>query len=275
MFSLATLRRAVAGTEAHLPILASGAVAFAGQMTFARVVLAWPFLGQVLYAAGVELFGYGMARLAARVRREGDKGVVAMSSAWLFSLYAGVCNYWHNSPSWGPTPGAVSLGVASVAGLAAFFVHERYAVRRERRKLGVVAPAPYVAVTDGPSAPVVVEAPYTPAEVRTAAAVADAVAASYALNELRMMDNHAAQGHDHLPPSKAVAATVAAPSAPVAATSRVSDGPSRSELARCYLDEQRIAGRLHEVDGPEVMRETGLGQSRAREVLRQYRRAAA
>jgi hypothetical protein len=121
---LAALRRSVAATEAHLPILASGAVAFAGQMTFARLVLDWPFLGQMLYAAGIELFSYGMARLAARVRREGDRGVVAMTATWLFGLYAGACNYWHTSPSWAPTPGAVTLGVASVAGLAAFFVHE-------------------------------------------------------------------------------------------------------------------------------------------------------
>lgn len=136
---------AVARGEAHLPILAASAVAFAGQMGFAAEVLLWGFLGQVLYAAGLETLAYSMARLASRVRRAGEKGGVALAATWGFAIFAATCNYWHHSPTWAPTPAAVAFGVLSLAGVAAFLVHDRYAVREARRMLD--APSPDVAET--------------------------------------------------------------------------------------------------------------------------------
>jgi hypothetical protein len=79
-----------------------------------------------------------------------------------------------------------------------------------------------------------------------------------------------------VPPAKYVAVADAPPVTVVNAdAARAVDAPSRSALARIYLDEQRIAGRLADVTGPELQRESGLAQSHARTVLREYRRAIA
>jgi hypothetical protein len=216
--------------EAHLPIVASGAVAFIGQMHFARLVLGWPFLGQVLYASAVELFGYGMARLSARVRREGERAAAAIAAAVLFATYAGACNYWHASPSWSPTPTSVSLGVASVAGLAAFYVHEHYAVARVRRTVA----------TD----PAFVDVPLL--------AVVPAVTEADA-------------------PSRDDATQFDATDGGLSPHRRRTDGPTKTDLARSYLQTQKEAGRLDAVDGPELVRETGVSASYARQLIQRFR----
>ncbi|GAA2812565.1 hypothetical protein [Saccharopolyspora taberi] len=241
---------ATATVEAHLPILAAAGIAFSGQMGFAADVLKYGFVGQVLYAVGVETLSYSMARLWSRARRRNQRGRLALSVTWLFALYAAGTNYWNHSRDLTPSPTAVAFGVLSVAGVAAYLVHERYRIRqhiRDRRRTVTSAVAertPRPHTNDGTSQPptppqivVTVLPPRTPARLTLPA--------------------NADEGPSHLP-----VLTDAQDDAKLTAT----------EKARRWLDKQvTVHNRdLGTIKATEVAEASGL-KSHAREVLRKYK----
>lgn len=77
------------------PICFPMAVAWIGQMQYARTVMGWPLAGAVVFAAGFELSTVYVARLDWKARGEGDNSVAFRAATWMFAVLAATMNYWH------------------------------------------------------------------------------------------------------------------------------------------------------------------------------------
>jgi hypothetical protein len=100
------------------PIIFPMAVAWVGQIQFARDVMGWPLAGALVFAAGFEMSTAYVARLDWKARADGDSTALFRLATWLFAGSAAAMNYWHAAdPGFRPNGVAVSYGVMSLAGV--------------------------------------------------------------------------------------------------------------------------------------------------------------
>lgn len=100
------------------PIVFPMAVAWVGQIQFARDVMGWPLAGALVFAAGFEMSTAYVARLDWKARADGDNTALFRVATWLFATGAAAMNYWHAAdPGFRPNGVAVSYGVMSLAGV--------------------------------------------------------------------------------------------------------------------------------------------------------------
>lgn len=118
------------------PIAAPMAVAWIGQIGFARETLHWPLLGGIVFAAAWEATTAFTGWMYHQARDDGDAGTIFRIATWVFAGSAGLMNYWHALPKGGsleePTPKAVSFGAMSLTGIALW---ELYTLLIHRKKL--------------------------------------------------------------------------------------------------------------------------------------------
>jgi hypothetical protein len=100
------------------PIIFPMAVAWVGQIQFARDVMGWPLAGALVFAAGFEMSTAYVARLDWKACADGDNTALFRLATWLFAGSAAAMNYWHAAdPGLRPNGVAVSYGVMSLAGV--------------------------------------------------------------------------------------------------------------------------------------------------------------
>jgi hypothetical protein len=123
------------------PILFPMAVAWIGQIQYARTVLGWPLPGAVVFAAGFELSTVYVARLDWKARGQGDHGLVFRAATWMFAALAATMNYWHAAgPGLRPNGEAVSYGAMSLAGVVLWELLSTYRHRSRLRAAGTLPP---------------------------------------------------------------------------------------------------------------------------------------
>jgi hypothetical protein len=123
------------------PICFPMAVAWIGQMQYARTVMGWPLAGAVVFAAGFELSTVYVARLDWKARGEGDNSVIFRAATWMFAALAATMNYWHAAdPGLGPNGEAVSYGAMSLAGIVLWELLSTYRHRARLRTAGILPP---------------------------------------------------------------------------------------------------------------------------------------
>lgn len=126
------------------PILAPMAVAWVGQIGFARGTLAWPLVGAFVFAASWELTTAFSGWMYHQARQAGDRGSVFRAATWLFAASAGAMNYWHaldGGPVTDPTPKAVAYGAMSLVGIALWELYASLIHRQGLRSRGALPPA--------------------------------------------------------------------------------------------------------------------------------------
>ena len=123
------------------PILFPMAVAWIGQMQYARTIMGWPLAGAIVFAAGFELSTVYVARLDWKARGEGDSSIVFRAATWMFAALAATMNYWHAAdPGFRPNGEAVSYGAMSVAGIMLWELLSTYRHRSKLRAAGKLPP---------------------------------------------------------------------------------------------------------------------------------------
>jgi hypothetical protein len=123
------------------PILFPMAVAWIGQIQYARTIMGWPLPGAVVFAAGFELSTVYVARLDWKARGQGDHGLVFRAATWMFAALAASMNYWHAAgPGLSPTGEAVSYGAMSLAGVVLWELLSSYRHRSRLRSAGTLPP---------------------------------------------------------------------------------------------------------------------------------------
>jgi hypothetical protein len=123
------------------PILFPMAVAWIGQIQYARTIMGWPLPGAVIFAAGFELSTVYVARLDWKARGEGDHGLVFRAATWVFAALAATMNYWHAAdPGLRPNGEAVSYGAMSLAGVVLWELLSTYRHRSRLRAAGTLPP---------------------------------------------------------------------------------------------------------------------------------------
>jgi len=123
------------------PILFPMAVAWIGQIQYARTIMGWPLPGAVVFAAGFELSTVYVARLDWKARGEGDHGLVFRAATWMFAALAATMNYWHAAgPGLRPNGEAVSYGAMSLAGVVLWELLSTYRHRSRLRAAGTLPP---------------------------------------------------------------------------------------------------------------------------------------
>jgi hypothetical protein len=123
------------------PILFPMAVAWIGQIQYARTIMGWPLPGAVVFAAGFELSTVYVARLDWKARGEGDHGLVFRAATWVFAALAATMNYWHAAgPGLRPNGEAVSYGAMSLAGVVLWELLSTYRHRSRLRAAGTLPP---------------------------------------------------------------------------------------------------------------------------------------
>jgi uncharacterized protein (DUF2062 family) len=126
------------------PISAPMAVAWVGQILFARNTLGWPLAAAVVFAASWELTTAFAGWMYHQARQSGDRGTIFRAATWLFAVSAGAMNYWHaldGHPLTSPTPKAVSYGAMSLVGIGLWELYASLIHRRELRARGML-PSP-------------------------------------------------------------------------------------------------------------------------------------
>jgi hypothetical protein len=123
------------------PILFPMAVAWIGQIQYARTIMGWPLPGAVVFAAGFELSTVYVARLDWKARGQGDHGLVFRAATWMFAGLAASMNYWHAAgPGLSPNGEAVSYGAMSLAGVVLWELLSSYRHRSRLRAAGTLPP---------------------------------------------------------------------------------------------------------------------------------------
>jgi hypothetical protein len=123
------------------PICFPMAVAWIGQIQYARTVMGWPLPGAVVFAAGFELSTVYVARLDWKARGEGDNSLVFRAATWMFAALAATMNYWHAAdPGLRPNGEAVSYGAMSIAGIMLWELLSTYRHRTRLRAAGILPP---------------------------------------------------------------------------------------------------------------------------------------
>jgi hypothetical protein len=123
------------------PILFPMAVAWIGQMQYARTIMGWPLAGAIVFAAGFELSTVYVARLDWKARGEGDNSIVFRAATWMFAALAATMNYWHAAePGFRPNGEAVSYGAMSIAGIMLWELLSTYRHRSKLRAAGKLPP---------------------------------------------------------------------------------------------------------------------------------------
>jgi hypothetical protein len=117
------------------------AVAWIGQIQYARTVMGWPLPGAVVFAAGFELSTVYVARLDWKARGEGDNSLVFRAATWMFAALAATMNYWHAAePGLRPNGEAVSYGAMSIAGIMLWELLSTFRHRGRLRAAGILPP---------------------------------------------------------------------------------------------------------------------------------------
>jgi hypothetical protein len=123
------------------PICFPMAVAWIGQIQYARTVMGWPLPGAVVFAAGFELSTVYVARLDWKARGEGDNSLVFRAATWMFAGLAATMNYWHAAePGLRPNGEAVSYGAMSIAGIMLWELLSTFQHRIRLRAAGILPP---------------------------------------------------------------------------------------------------------------------------------------
>ncbi len=123
------------------PIVFPMAVAWVGQIQFARDVMGWPLAGAVVFAAGFELSTAYVARLDWLARAGGDNTALFRIATWLFAAGAAVMNYWHAAdPGFHPNGEAVSYSTMSITGVILWELLSIYRHRGILRAEGKLPP---------------------------------------------------------------------------------------------------------------------------------------
>jgi hypothetical protein len=123
------------------PICFPMAVAWIGQIQYARTVMGWPLPGAVVFAAGFELSTVYVARLDWKARGEGDNSLVFRAATWMFATLAATMNYWHAAdPGLRPNGEAVSYGAMSIAGILLWELLSTFRHRGRLAAAGILPP---------------------------------------------------------------------------------------------------------------------------------------
>jgi hypothetical protein len=126
------------------PITAPMAVAWVGQIQFAKDTLKWLLLGAIVFAAAWELTTAFAGWMYHQARQAGDAGTVYRAATWIFASSAGAMNYWHaldGAKVTDPTPKAVSYGAMSLVGIALWELYASLVHRQALRAEGKLPPA--------------------------------------------------------------------------------------------------------------------------------------
>lgn len=121
------------------PITAPMAVAWTGQIGFATSVLAWPFVGGVLYAAAYELTTVFCGWLYHEARKDGDGGIPYRLAMWAFAFGAAAQQWWHYlNPDGSASYRSVTFASMTLVGVIVFELFARLVHRRTLRRKGKV-----------------------------------------------------------------------------------------------------------------------------------------
>lgn len=123
------------------PIVAPMAVAWTGQVGFAKSVLGWIFSAGLVYAAAYELTTVFCAWMYHEARKDGDKGWEYRIATWMFAAGSGLQQYWHYSANWAPTPRAITYSTMTAVGVIVWELYARLIHRRALRASGRISEA--------------------------------------------------------------------------------------------------------------------------------------
>lgn len=123
------------------PIIAPMAVAWTGQIGFAKNVLGWVTEAGLLYAAAYELTTVFCAWMGHEARKDGDKGLEYRIATWLFAIGSGLQQWWHYSADWSPTARSVTYSTMTAIGVIVWELYARLQYRRALRAKGLISKA--------------------------------------------------------------------------------------------------------------------------------------
>lgn len=123
---------------AAIPLVICNLIAFTGQLSFIRDHLAWPLLGDIGFAAGLESMAIFLAFMAHDALMAEDSAFKLRLGAYSVAIVAAVLNYSHYSPHLSPTFAAVGTALMSAASPFLWGVLSKRASRDQLMSRGLI-----------------------------------------------------------------------------------------------------------------------------------------